>query len=150
MSYPQSPHQLPAPCIIDTGIIINKQDIGRLLTDLGRVRYIHTLEGKLQAEGKGCVVEVFCDPHRSTIIANQTLYLNVQSFDYLQLNQSPEKEAYFDLIQDNRQLRLIPLSNPLLEQSTPQLNADALEAMVTQVLSAKWDVQIDDDSDCPF
>jgi hypothetical protein len=150
MSYSQSPRQIPAPCIIDTGIIINKQDIGRLLTDLGRVRYIHSLDGKVQSQGEGYVLEVFTDPHRSTLIANHALYLNVQSFDYLQLNQSPEKEPYFDLIQDNRQLRLIPLSNPLQEQSTQQLNADALEAMVTQVLSARWDVQIDDDGECPF
>ncbi|MBD0363492.1 MAG: hypothetical protein ICV55_12095 [Coleofasciculus sp. C3-bin4] len=150
MSHSQSPHPFPAPCIIDTGIILNKQDMGRLLTDLGRVRYIHTLDGKLQNEGEGCILQVFADPHRSTLIANHTLYLNVQSFDYLQLNQSPDKETYFDLIQDNRQLRLIPLSNPLQEQSTQQLNADDLEAMVTQVLSAKWDVQIDDDGECPF
>jgi hypothetical protein len=95
-------------------------------------------------------MEVFADPQRSTLIANQTIYLNVHSFDYLQLNQSSEKEAYFDLIQDNRQIRLIALSNPFQEQSTQQINADALEAMVTQVLSAKWDVQIDDDGDCPF
>ncbi|MBD1804825.1 MAG: hypothetical protein KME25_28860 [Symplocastrum torsivum CPER-KK1] len=150
MSHHQPPHQLPAPCIIDTGTIVNKQDMGRLLTDLGRVRYIHTLDGKLQNEGEGCVLEVFADPNRSTIIANRALYLNVQSFDYLQLNQSPEQETYFDLIQDNRQLRLIPLSNPYQEQSNQQLNADALETMVAQVLSAKWDVQIDDEGECPF
>jgi hypothetical protein len=150
MSHHQPPHQLPAPCIIDTGTIVNKQDIGRLLTDLGRVRYIHTLDGKLQNEGEGCVLEVFAEPNRSTIIANRALYLNVQSFDYLQLNQSPEQETYFDLIQDNRQLRLIPLSNPYQEQSNQQLNADALEVMVAQVLSAKWDVQIDDEGECPF
>jgi hypothetical protein len=150
MSHPKSSHQLPAPCIIDTGIIINKQDMGRLLTDLSRVRYIHTLDGKLQNEGEGCVLEVFSDLQRSTMIANHTLYLNVQSFDYLQLSQSPKNESLFDLIQDNRQLRLIPLSNPMQEQYTQQLNADALEAMVTRVLSAKWDVQIDDDGECPF
>ena len=150
MSHPQSSHPLPSPCIIDTGIIINKQDIGRLLTDLSRVRYIHSLDGKVQNEGEGCILEVFYDPHRSTMIANHTLYLNVQSFDYLQLNQSSKNETLFDLIQDNRQLRLIPLSNPLQEQYTQQLNADALEAMVTRVLSAKWDVQIDDDGECPF
>src|SRR4028118_1586333 len=150
MSHPQSQHKIPAPCIIDTGIIVNKQDMGRLLTDLGRVRYIHTLDGKLQNEGEGCVLEVFADSNRSTLIANHALYLNVQSFDYLQMNQSPEKEAYFDLVQDNRQLRLIPLSNPLQEPCSQQLNADALEAMVTRVLSAKWDVQMDDDGECPF
>lgn len=150
MSHSQSSHQLPAPCLIDTGIIVNKQDIGRLLTDLSRVRYIHSLDGKIQTEGEGCVLEVFFDLHRSTMIANHTLYLNVQSFDYLQLSQSPKNEPLFDLIQDNRLLRLIPLSNPLQEHSKEQLNADALEAMVTRVLSAKWDVQIDDDGDCPF
>lgn len=150
MSHNQPPPQLPAPCIVDTGIIVNKQDMGRLLSALGRVRYIHTLDGKLQNEGEGCVMEVFADSSCATLIANYALYLNVQSFDYLQLNQSPEKEACFDLIQDHRQLRLIPLSNPLQEQSTQQLNAEALEAMVTQVLSAKWDVQIEDDGECPF
>ncbi|HEY9599554.1 MAG TPA: hypothetical protein V6D33_17970 [Cyanophyceae cyanobacterium] len=150
MSHHQFRQQLPAPCIIDTGIIINKQDIERLLNDLGRVRYTHSLDGKLQSEGEGCVMEVFSDPHRATLIANQTLYLNVQSFDYLQLGQSPDRESYFDLIQDNRLLRLIPLSNPWFDQSTQELNAEALEAMVTQVLSAKWDVQIDDEGDCPF
>ncbi|HBB33334.1 MAG TPA: hypothetical protein DDZ80_28745 [Cyanobacteria bacterium UBA8803] len=150
MSYHQPPRRLPAPCIIDTGIIINKQDIGRLLTDLGRVRYIHMMDGELQSEGEGYVLEVFADPRRSTLIANQAIYINVYSFDYLQLHQSPEKQAYFDLVQDNRQLRLIPLSNPLQDQSTEQLNAETLEAMVTQVLSAKWDVQIDDEGECPF
>lgn len=150
MSHSKSPHQLPAPCIIDTGLIINKQDMGRLLSDLGRVRYIHTLDGQLQTEGEGYVMEVFYDSSRSTLIANHTIYLNVQSFDYLQLGQSPENNTYFDLIQDNRQLRLIPLSNPLQEQSSQQFNAEALEAMVTQVLSAKWDVQIDDEGECPF
>lgn len=150
MSYHQSPYRLPAPCIIDTGIIINKQDIGRLLTDLGRVRYIHTLDGKLQSEGEGYILEVFADRRRSTLIANQAIYINVHSFDYLELKHSPQKQAYFDLIQDNRQLRLIPLSSPLQDHSTEQLNAEALEAMVTQVLNAKWDVQIDDDGDCPF
>ncbi|HBE18899.1 MAG TPA: hypothetical protein DEG17_23200 [Cyanobacteria bacterium UBA11149] len=150
MSYHQPPHQIPAPCIIDRGIIINKQDIGRLLTDLGRVRYIHTIDGELQSEGEGYVLEVFADACRSTIIANQAIYINVCSFDYLELSQSPVKEVHFDLLQDNRQLRLIPLSNPLQDHSTEQLNAEALEAMVTQVLSAKWDVQVDDDDECPF
>ncbi|MGB3692803.1 MAG: hypothetical protein WA865_17235 [Spirulinaceae cyanobacterium] len=149
MSQEQSIHQLPAPCIIDNGIVVNKDDMHRLLTNLGRVKYIHTLEEKLQVEDEGFVVEVFGDPHQSTLIVNGSLHLNVQSFDYLQLHRSENREAYFDLIQDNRQLRLIPLSNPLEEQVNKNLDVDALEAMVAQVLSAKWDVQIDED-DCPF
>ncbi len=149
MSHEQSIHQLPAPCIVDNGIIVNKDDMRRLLTNLGRVKYIHTLEEKLQVENEGFVVEIFSDPHQSTLIANGSLHLNVQSFDYLQLHCSENREAYFDLIQENRQLRLIPLSSPLEEQVNKNFDVDALEAMVAQVLSAKWDVQIDED-DCPF
>ncbi|NES84513.1 MAG: hypothetical protein F6K10_25635 [Moorea sp. SIO2B7] len=149
MSHEKIPHQLPAPCIIESGIIVHKEDMRRLLNDLGRVRYIHTLDDKIESEGEGWVLEVFADPHQSTLVANHTLYLNIQSFDYLQLHKSPETETYFDLIQDNRQLRLIPLSNSFQDQEISRtLDAGTLEAMVTQVLSAKWDVQIDDD--CPF
>lgn len=151
MSYNQSSHSLPAPCIIDFGTLVNKDDIRRLLNDLSRVRYIHTFDGKLQSEGEGWIVEVFTDPHQATLVANHKLYLNVNSFDYLKIHQTPDQDTYFDLVQDNRQLRLIPLSNCLQDYNENQkLDADTLEAMVTQVLSARWDVQLDDDDDCPF
>jgi hypothetical protein len=147
MNYDQLPGhtQLPAPCIIDTGIVINKQDMQRLLADLSRVRYSYSQDGKLVNEGEGFVLEVFSDPQRSTLVANRTLYLNVCSFDYLELSQLPDQQACFDLVQDTCQLRLIPLSNPLQEQSARSLNAAALEAVVAEVLSAGWDVRIDDD-----
>lgn len=150
MSYEKSSHQLPAPCIIDFGTIINKDDIRRLLNDLGRVRYIYTIDGKLQSQGEGWIVEVFTDTNQATLVANHKLYINVSSFDYLKIEQSSENESYFNLIQDSLQLRLIPLSNCLVDfDATQKLDADTLEAMVTQVLSARWDVQLDDD-DCPF
>jgi hypothetical protein len=98
-------------------------------------------------------VEVFADSHQSTLVANHSLYLNVFSFDYLRLTRSPDGENYFDLVQDNRQLRLIPLTNPLQDPDVRRrFDADTLEAMVTRVLSAKWDVQFEDeeDGDCPF
>ena len=141
--------RLPAPCIVDVGIILNKQDMQKLLTDLSRVRYIHTQEGVLASEGEGYVMEVFADPQRATLIANHTLHLNVHSFDYLELNQSADQESYFDLIQDDCKLRLIPLSNPMQEQMNRSLNAAALEAMVAEVLSASWDVQIGDEGTFP-
>lgn len=144
MSYHRSDNSLPAPCIVDTGTVINKIDIQRLLADLGRVRYMHIKEGKLQSQGEGDVLEVFASPHRSTLVANHALYLNVYSFDYLQLKQSPEQETYFDLMQERDCLRLMPLSTPLQERSR-RLNVVALEALMDQVLLAKWDAEIDDD-----
>lgn len=142
-------NRVVAPCIIDTGIVVNKRDIKRLLFDLGRVRYLHIQDGKIYSEGEGYVIEVFANPDRSTLIANHALYLNVYSFDYLELKQSPVEGAYFDLIQEGRQLRLIPLSNPLQEQVARNLNAAALDAVVDQVLSGNWDLQLDED-DSPF
>lgn len=137
--------KLPAPCIVDTGIVVNKQDMQRLLADLSRVRYCYSQDGSLVSENEGYVQEVFSDPQRSTLVANHALYVNVYSFDYLELKQSPDQEPWFDLVQENRLLRLIPLSNPLQEQTTRSLNAAALEAVVAEVLSASWDVRIDDD-----
>jgi len=141
---------LPAPCIIDAGTVVNKQDMQRLLADLSRVRYIHRQDGVLTGEGEGHVLEVFSHPQRSTLIANHALYLNVHSFDYLELGTSPEQEPWFDLIQEGRQLRLIPLSNPMVEQNHHRLNVAALEAVVAEVLSANWDVQIDDEEHFSF
>lgn len=122
----------------------------RLLTDLGRVHYIYTQEGKPQSEGEGDVMEVFANPQRSTLVANRALYLNVCSFDYLELKQSPQQEPCFDLMQEGMCLRLIPLSTPLQERRERNLNVSAIEAMMEQVLSARWDAEIDDDCSDSF
>ncbi len=137
--------KIPAPCIVNTGIIVNKIDIRRLLNDLGRVHYIYTQNHKLLSEGDGDVMEVFTNPYRSTLVANNALYLNVASFDYLELKQSSQREPYFDLIQEQMCLRLIPLSTPLQERRDRQFNVTAIEAMMDQVLAARWDAEIDDD-----
>jgi len=147
---PSRGNRLPAPCIIDTGTIVNKRDMCRLLTDLSRVRYIHLQDDVSVSEGEGYIVEVFADPQRATLIANHALYINVHSFDYLEIGQSADQESWFDLIQDDRHLRLIPLSNPMQEQTTHRLNVAALEAVVAEVLSANWDVQIDDEENFSF
>jgi len=151
MNYDSSAPTFPAPCIINQGIIVNKDDMRRLLNDLGRVRYLHSVDGKLQGAGEGWIVEVFVDIQQATLVANHSLYLNVQSFDYLELTLSPDQQTYFDLIQDSRQLRLIPLASNLQDpEGVRNLDPTTLEEMVTQVLSAKWDVQLDDDEDMPF
>lgn len=142
--------KLPAPCIVDTGIIVNKQDMHRLLADLGRVHYCYSQGDSVLAEDEGYVLEVFADPQRSTLVANHTLYVNVCSFDYLELKHSSDQKPCFDLIQENRHLRLIPLSNPLQEQRGRSINVAALEAVVAEVLSASWDVRIDDDENFSF
>jgi hypothetical protein len=138
--------QLPAPCIIESGILVNKEDIKRLINDLTQVHYIHSLDGIIQNQGQGWILEVFNDPTQATVVINNSLYINIQSFDYLQLNQVSPQESHFDLVQDNRTLTLIPLVTPSQEQQTSKnIGFDNLEEMLGEVLSAKWDVQLDDD-----
>ena len=132
------------------GIVVNKLDIRQLLRDLGRVHYIYTQENKLLSEGDGDVMEVFANSHRSTLVTNHALYVNVDSFDYLELKQSPQQETYFDLIQEQMCLRLIPLTTPLQERRNRQFNVTVIEAMMDQVLAARWDAEIDDDPSDPF
>lgn len=138
----------PAPCIIDRGIIFSKLDIVKLLGDFHRVTYIHLLEGKIQSQGEGVIYEVFSDRTRATIIANHSIYLNVDSFDYLELSQSPEDQTYFDLVQDDRTLRLISHSNPLENPISQVLIDTEIEAIFDELddaMTAKWDIQIDED-----
>ncbi len=148
MSYDQLNCRVSAPCIIDAGIIVNKRDMQKLLVDLGRVRYIYLQDGKVRSEGEGYILEVFADQQQATLVANSALYLNVYSFDYLELHKSHNQQTHFDLVQEGWLLRLIPLSNPLQEQATRQINAAALDAVMDQVLSTNWDTQFEDDN--PF
>ncbi|MGF1539137.1 MAG: hypothetical protein ACFCU5_01590 [Pleurocapsa sp.] len=147
MNQPQRLNSLPAPCIVDTGIIVNQDDIQRLLQDLNRVRYVHLIDDRIHSEGKGFIKEIFSDPFQSTLIANNNLYINLQSFDYLKLSKSTDKQTKFVLIQDNRQLHLIPELPSSSKEFAHQnaFNAATIEAMVTEVLSARLDVQLDDD-----
>ncbi|BAQ65696.1 hypothetical protein [Geminocystis sp. NIES-3709] len=137
---------IPAPCIIESGILVNKEDIKRLINDLTQVRYIHIIDGVVQNNGTGWILEVFNDPSQATVVVNNSLYINIQSFDYLKLTQVSPQETHFDLIQDNRQLRLIPLTTSNQDvQTTKSIGFDCLEDMLEEVLSAKWDVQLDED-----
>lgn len=146
MSQHHGLNRLSAPCIVDTGIIINQDDIKRLLNDLCRIRYIHTIDEQITSEGQGAIQEIFSDFYQSTLIANGNLYINIQSFDYLQLSKSADNEACFDLIQENRQLRLIPLSQSAQELSAHKdIDAETIEAVLTDVLAARLDVQLDDE-----
>ena len=142
---------LPAPCVVSTGILVNKSDMKRLLQDLSWVHYCHYLDSEPQEEGEGWVVEVFDDEQQATLVVNQSLYLNLHSFDYLALKKADTGKTYFELVQDNRVLRLDvaekPQTQPFNSKTLPE---STLEEMVTQVLSARWDVHLDDEENFNF
>lgn len=138
-----------APCIVDRGIICQKQDIQRLLSDLTWVSYTEYLDGETVAQGEGYVKQVFLDDQGSTLVANRSLYLNLQSFDYLELS-TVGHDSRFDLIQDSRCLRIVPLANPMHHSGSPAIDSATLEVMMAEVLSANLDAQLDDDTGSIF
>ncbi|MBU6229048.1 MAG: hypothetical protein KGQ93_05090 [Cyanobacteria bacterium REEB459] len=133
------------PCLVDKGVLINKADMLRLLQDLGQVSYSHLEDGVVVATGQGLVMEVFSDSQQATLVANHTLYINVHSFDYLEMGRVDSDKSQFDLVRDNRRLRLVPLSDPIKDHLSHTVNTVALEAMVADALSASWDACLDDD-----
>lgn len=146
MSYdPVGASHLPAPYLVDNGIVVNKADMLRLLNDLGKVTYMDIHEDTVLSQGTGYVMDVYAEPGLATLVANQSLYLNVCSFDYLELEKLPTQQACFKLVQDDRYLRLVPLTTPMQEQVNRNVNAAALEAIVAEALSASWDACLDDE-----
>lgn len=155
------PSNLPAPFIVDNGIVVQKSDMLRLLKGLRRVQYIHQQDGHITSTGEGCVMEVFADPMQATIVANRSLYLNVHSFDYLEIvtneqstgkpdtGESGKETTTFALVQDGRCLCLTPLQSADEVPAAGQLDAAALEAIVTEALSASWDASLDDERNLP-
>ena len=137
---------IPAPCLVDSGVVVNKSDMLRLLQDVGQVRYRHYQDDDLLAEGGGFVMEVFADTQQATLVANHTLYLNVYSFDFLEMGKIDSDQGYFDLVQDNRRLRLLPIYDPVQDQIAQSASTSAFEAMVVDALTARWDACIDDET----
>ncbi|RZM76589.1 hypothetical protein [Leptolyngbya iicbica] len=136
---------VPAPCLVDQGIVVNKTDMLRLLSDLGQVNYTDMHEDGVLSSGTGYVMDVFAEPGVSTLVANQSLYLNVYSFDYIQLDKLPDNQTCFKLFQESRCLQLVPLTSPIKEQAKRDLDAAAIEEIVAEALSATWDACLDDD-----
>ncbi|MCG9885618.1 MAG: hypothetical protein MH825_08595 [Cyanobacteria bacterium] len=145
MSYRQPTTQLPAPCIVDEGTVVSKLDMQKLLAGLGRVYYTYRCDGAIASEGEGVVIEVFADERQATLVANRALYLNVCSFDYLELKLSPNRESYFNLVQDRCILTLQPLTDPLRDRQARDLDDAALEAMFDRVLLTHLDANDEDE-----
>ncbi|MEM0981460.1 MAG: hypothetical protein AAGH78_14435, partial [Cyanobacteria bacterium P01_H01_bin.58] len=63
MSYdPVGASHLPAPYLVDNGIVVNKADMLRLLNDLGKVTYMDIHEDTVLSQGTGYVMDVYAEP----------------------------------------------------------------------------------------
>ena len=98
-------------CLVEQGIIYSKRDMVRILRDLDRVLYVDLIDNASVANGEGYVVEVYANGFDSTLVFNNRLHINVNSFDFLKISSQPEKAV--ELISGHRVIKLKPLTNIL-------------------------------------
>ena len=96
-------------CIVDAGVLYHRRDMARILRDLVRVRYVDLNGGEVAASGEGQVVSIFASDDSSTIVFNERIYLNLNTFEYARLGKDPDGASCIDLVDEHRTLRLIPL-----------------------------------------
>lgn len=138
MGWDQREDRNRIPLVVDDGIIANRRDMVRVLRDLGHVRYAELVGDETRASGEGLVAHVAAHDTAATIVANRRIYLNVNGFDFLRLGRGSDGAA-FDLVTDNRTLRLEPLSDPIRDGITHEesayVPAEALSGLIGAQLS---------------
>lgn len=97
-----------APCIVTHGTLFNKRDMIRALDTLESVGYEDIVDGGILSRGKGIVVKVFASKENSTLIVNGALFINVNSFDFLDFETDDSGRCCFRLVGDARILRIVP------------------------------------------
>jgi hypothetical protein len=134
-------------CIVDEGIVVSRRDMVRILRDLGHVRYTDIVEEKVRTQGEGYVTSVFSNQKGSTIFVNKRLYINVNGFDYLRLSKLEDDTAAIELIDDRRTVRLVPLSDPLMDRQAMACEALAQVAETRFFDAHLAEVYMDEDAD---
>ena len=127
-------------CLVDSGIIYSKRDMIRVLRDLDRVIYLDLIDNLAVAQGEGYVVEVFVNGFDSTIVFNNRLHINVNSFDFLKIRSNPEKIV--ELVSGHRIIKLKPLTN-ILATNQAAIEEEIDEQRITLASQLACDNEVD-------
>jgi hypothetical protein len=132
----------PAPCIINEGTLVNKRDMLRMLETLDGVEYRWAVEDQEISAGEALVTQVFAGRSTATLLANNCLFINVNSFDYLRFWRDGDKTRV-ELHQGSALLTLTPLLEELPDTQSPLTRQMLAEAGVDE----ETYVLLEDDSD---
>ena len=115
-------------CLVEQGIIYSKRDMIRILRDLDRVLYVDLIDNASVANGEGYVVEVYANSFDSTLVFNNRLHINVNSFDFLKITTQPDRLV--ELISGHRVIKLKPLTN-ILQANQSRIEEEIDEQRIT-------------------
>lgn len=100
-----------APCIVNEGTIINKRDMMRALRIYENVAFEDYVDGELMASSEGVMVDVFQCDECSSLFLKGAIFINVMSFNYLQLEVVEEK-TNAKLVNKFRTIKISPIGAP--------------------------------------
>ena len=98
-----------APCIINEGTIYHKKDMLRALETFEGLDYHYIVDGKTVASGSGDLIKVFASKNSATMIVNDSVFINVLSFSYLNFKRLDDSMTEVELIAESRSLKLISI-----------------------------------------
>ena len=128
-------------CLVNSGIVYSKRDMIRILRDLDQVAYEDFVDESLVASGQGYVMDVYANGFDSTLVFNNRLHLNVNSFDYLKIKTNPRKLV--ELVSGHRIIKLYPLLNTQkTEQSQIEEEIDEQRLMTISQLACDNEVDL--------
>jgi hypothetical protein len=111
-------------CFVNDGIIYQKKDMFRILSDLLFIKYEQFDSNGLKKVGEGRVFRVYNNINNSSVLMNGRIYLNVNSFEYLQIHtDSSSNTSFFELFTPDFSLRIYPLE---AEDKEAQWQMDAI------------------------
>lgn len=115
------------PCIVQFGTLYTAKDMLKALEDLYFVRYEYLNANKVVHTGEGFIMSVIANKNgESTLVFNKRLYLNLASFEYLEVATVSDDITHFNLIAQNMTLRLISDANLDAYKNTTQESGEVV------------------------
>ena len=132
-----------APCLIETGTLVDFRDMLRALETLEGVHYTYTVDTDIIAEGDAALVKLMADSESATLIVNGCLFLNVGSFGYLDFGRTEAGEWRFVLYGDGTTLELIAVAE------SDDEDAPTRPHLLSEELAPDFDalISLDDEED---
>jgi hypothetical protein len=137
-----TPRQLP-PLLVGDGTLTHSRDMVRALETVETFTYRYLVDGDLITEGRATLVRIMADSDSASVLVNGCMFLNVQSFQYINFRTDTEGQARFDLYVEGAVLEITPLDEPEIRTGQRQV----IRMMEESVFDANSIVLLDDEDD---
>ena len=133
-----------APCLVSKGTLTHPRDMLRALETIENLDYRYVVDGRCVEEGHTALVKLMADPESATLVVNGCLFLNVQSFRYLDFEHAGDDRWLFTLHGDGTVFELLSIP-----ESDSDGDGDKRPHLLSQELAPDFEslIALDDEDD---